>query len=218
MTSAQLPLFEDPEQPPGEITPAAVQLTLELPPLVSFGLEDFLVSHSNAKAAALVESWPQWPQASVGISGPAGSGKTHLARAWQTRSHASCVEGIDLTEDALGLIEPGCGVVIENIDRGIGDERVLFHVLNTVRERGAFALLTSTAAPGDIEIALPDLRSRLRALPLALIEPPDDAVLQNVLVKHFADRQLAVVWSAPWRRHAGLLQQPMRWRWLSNTK
>ena len=34
--------------------------------------------------------------------------------------------------------------------------------------------------------------SRLKALPLASIEPPDDALLRAVLVKLFADRQLSV--------------------------
>ena len=39
---------------------------------------------------------------------------------------------------------------------------------------------------------LPDLRSRLRALPVVTIAPPDEALLKAVLVKHFTDRQLAV--------------------------
>ena len=41
-------------------------------------------------------------------------------------------------------------------------------------------------------IALPDLASRLRALPVVTLEPPDDALLAAVLVKLFADRQLEV--------------------------
>ena len=41
-------------------------------------------------------------------------------------------------------------------------------------------------------MALPDLASRLKALPVAELEPPDDALLRGVLVKLFADRQLAV--------------------------
>ena len=53
-------------------------------------------------------------------------------------------------------------------------------------------LLTSALAPGDLGLALPDLRSRLNALPHALIAPPDDALLRAVLVKLFADRQLSV--------------------------
>ena len=41
-------------------------------------------------------------------------------------------------------------------------------------------------------MALPDLTSRLRALAVARLDPPDDALLRGVLVKLFADRQLAV--------------------------
>ena len=53
-------------------------------------------------------------------------------------------------------------------------------------------LLTTDIAPGDLSVALPDLMSRLKALPLASIEAPDDALLRAVLVKLFADRQLSV--------------------------
>ena len=41
-------------------------------------------------------------------------------------------------------------------------------------------------------IALPDLASRLRALPVVALTAPDDALLRAVMVKLFADRQLAV--------------------------
>ncbi len=41
-------------------------------------------------------------------------------------------------------------------------------------------------------LRLPDLVSRLNALPVVEILPPDDALLRGVLVKHFADRQIAV--------------------------
>ena len=39
---------------------------------------------------------------------------------------------------------------------------------------------------------MPDLASRLRALPVVALTAPDDALLRAVLVKLFADRQLAV--------------------------
>ena len=53
--------------------------------------------------------------------------------------------------------------------------------------------LTSTLAPGELAVALPDLRSRLRALPVVTIAAPDETLLKAVLVKHFADRQLRVM-------------------------
>ena len=52
--------------------------------------------------------------------------------------------------------------------------------------------MTSRVPPGELSVTLPDLRSRLRALPVVAIESPDEALLKAVLVKHFADRQLAV--------------------------
>jgi chromosomal replication initiation ATPase DnaA len=69
---------------------------------------------------------------------------------------------------------------------------VLFHVLNLAREKGASVLITTETPPGDLAIELPDLRSRLRGLPLVMIEAPDEALLKAVLVKLFADRQLPV--------------------------
>ena len=39
---------------------------------------------------------------------------------------------------------------------------------------------------------MPDLASRLRALPAVVMAAPDDALLRALIVKLFADRQLAV--------------------------
>lgn len=53
-------------------------------------------------------------------------------------------------------------------------------------------LLTTRAAPSHVEFAIPDLASRLRAAPCASIESPDDTLLQSIIVKMFADRQLSI--------------------------
>ena len=53
-------------------------------------------------------------------------------------------------------------------------------------------LLTARSAPATWRIEVPDLASRLRALPVVALAAPDDALLRAVIVKLFADRQLAV--------------------------
>ncbi|MHA1113356.1 MAG: hypothetical protein ACTSRY_02480 [Alphaproteobacteria bacterium] len=68
----------------------------------------------------------------------------------------------------------------------------LFHLYNLLAEAGGHLLLTARAAPSRWRIPLPDLASRLGAAPAVAIEAPDDALLAAVLVKLFADRQLAV--------------------------
>ena len=100
--------------------------------------------------------------------------------------------GADAHEE---LIEPAVAagaLAVEDIDRGIADQRVLFHLLNLARETRLSLLLTSRAAAGELDVALPDLRSRLRALAMVRIEAPDEALLQAMLIKLIADRQLVV--------------------------
>jgi len=53
-------------------------------------------------------------------------------------------------------------------------------------------LLTARTAPAAWTLAVRDLGSRLKAIPVVALEPPDDTMLRAVLVKLFADRQLAV--------------------------
>lgn len=167
------------------------QLAFELPHRPALGVEDFLVSESNDAAVALVDRWPEWPLGAAVISGPAGSGKSHLGNVWRLKSDASVVGASDVSTARVPELAAQGALVIENISRA-RDEQALFHLLNLVREQRLQMLLTSDVAPGDLTVTLPDLRSRLKALPHATIAPPDDQLLRVVLVKLFNDRQLAV--------------------------
>lgn len=168
------------------------QLVFDLPHRQALAREDFLVSGSNAAAVALVDGWPDWPTHTAIVVGPAGSGKTHLSTVWRLRSGADALSASEIDDGAVRRLEAAGALAIEDIDKGIADERVFFHLLNLARQQGHSVLATSRVPPGDLEIALPDLRSRLRALPMVLIEEPDDGVLKAVLVKLFQDRQLLV--------------------------
>jgi chromosomal replication initiation ATPase DnaA len=174
------------------MTAAHPQLTLDLAHRAAVGAEDFLVSDSNAAAVALVDQWPQWPHWAAVVCGPAGSGKSHLAHVWQLKSGAAIERGANLSEAAVDRLAASRALVIEDVERGIASDRAFFHLLNLAREHKLSILVTTRTAPGALEIALPDLRSRLRALPLVEIAPPDEALIKAVAVKLFADRQLAI--------------------------
>lgn len=168
------------------------QLVLELPHRAALQSEDFLVSASNEAAVTLIDRWPRWSAPATLVVGPAGSGKSHLANVWRLRAGASEVKSDRLGEDAVAALEATGALAIEDLDRGISNERVLFHLINLAREKAASLLLTSRLPAGDLIVALPDLRSRLRALPMVRIATPDDGLLRALLVKLFADRQLVV--------------------------
>jgi chromosomal replication initiation ATPase DnaA len=169
------------------------QLAFDLDPAENFSRDDFIRGAGNAAALDLVESWPGWPARTVAIVGPEGSGKSHLAAIWAAAAGARRLASHALDESvvpaalATGALALECGAIDADLD-----ERALFHLLNLVQEQRALLLLTARAAPAAWPIGLPDLASRLRAVPVVTLAPPDDAMLRAVLVKLFADRQMAV--------------------------
>ena len=167
------------------------QLALALPHAESFARDDFLTGTSNADALATIERWPDWADRVLALTGPEGAGKSHLAAIWAEKAGARRVSARALGEtDLLGSLATGA-LVVEDASAAL-DERALFHLLNLVREEDGYLLLTAWSAPATWGVALPDLVSRLRALPVVTVSAPDDALLRAVMVKLFADRQLSV--------------------------
>jgi len=168
------------------------QLALDLPHRAATGRDDFLVSAANEAAVAAVDAWPEWPNPVLVLAGAPGSGKSHLADVWRARSRASLVAASQLSSDAVPVLMEAGAVVVEDAPGANLDEVALFHLINLARETGGSILVTARDFPAQWQIALPDLRSRLNAAQVVALGDPDDALLRGVLVKLFADRQLAV--------------------------
>jgi chromosomal replication initiation ATPase DnaA len=168
------------------------QLTLDLDHAESVARDDFLGGPSNAAALTLIDTWPDWPIRTVALVGPEGAGKSHLASIWAIQAGARSIAARTLADhDVPTALATGSLVVEDAAEIGF-DETAMFHLLNLAREEGAFVLMTARTAPATWTIRTPDLASRLKALPVIALAPPDDALLRAVLVKLFADRQLAV--------------------------
>lgn len=174
--------------PPGARGRAVRQLVLDLPPAEGFGLEDFLPAPCNRAALDAVLAWPAWPSPVLLLIGPDGCGKSHLAAIWAARSGAVRLRGQDLVapESALERLGTGRAALCDDADAA-PEERALLHLLNTLVERRGHLLLTARAGPPPWIPGLPDLRSRLAAVWLVRIEPPDPSLLAALLVKQLAD-------------------------------
>jgi len=171
---------------------APQQLPLALAYAPQYGRDTFVSGRSNSAALRLIESWPDWPSTLVLVYGPTGSGKTHLAHVWAERAGARLLDGAGLGISTLPDIRPGGALAIEDVNAGTIPEAALFHVMNRVKELGAWLLLTAREPADTWRIGLPDLRSRLRVATPAALGAPDDELLRKVLVKLFADRQLVI--------------------------
>jgi chromosomal replication initiation ATPase DnaA len=166
----------------------ADQLVFDWPTGVALGPDDFFISAANEKAASLMASPDDWPERKLVITGPAGCGKSHLARVFQDQTGASLINARDVTCAYL----PPCDVVViedmEHLPRAV--EEHVFHLHNNLRAGGGTLMMTAQTPPSRWPIALPDLRSRMEAATVVQIEDPDDALLSALIMKLFADRQI----------------------------
>ena len=164
------------------------QLPLEFRHEAASGRDDLVISDPVSAAASIVDRWPDWPSPVVIITGPEGSGKSHLAEVWLRKSGAVRVQAI---RDSDAVTRAGEGpVLVEDADRDGFDEAELFHLINAVRSAGTSLLITARSWPMAWGVTLPDLASRLKAATTVEIGPPDDLLLSQILMKLFADRQL----------------------------
>ena len=152
--------------------------------------EAFLVTQSNARAARLLDRWADWPVMTALLVGPPRSGRSLLARIFAGKSG---------------------GTVID--DAPTAPEEHLFHAWNRAQAAHRPLLIVADAAPPAWPIALPDLASRLAASPVAVIDPPDDALVAALLEAQFVRRGLVappelVAWlqSRLERSHAAVLR------------
>ncbi|HEX8484985.1 HdaA/DnaA family protein [Sphingomonas sp.] len=127
----------------------------------------FLVSESNAAAVHTLEHWATWPTRAALLTGPRKSGRSLLARIFAAKSG---------------------GTILDDADRLA--EADVFHAWNQAQETRRPLLIVAEAEPPTWPVKLPDLRSRLAASARAAIQPPDDALMPQLLGRLFDRRAL----------------------------
>lgn len=134
------------------------QIPLDLTPVPDFTFESFIQAPSNAGALNVVRSWPAWPAAAMMLLGPEGTGKTHLGDAWAATSG---------------------GVFFDNAETRTEDD--LFAMINrALRGDIPGLLLASRVPPLHWGVSMPDLISRLGAMPVIQLFEPDDESLHPI--------------------------------------
>ncbi len=166
-------------------TPTQIPFELRVAP--NYSRDAFQPAPSNAEALAAIINSPNWPNRALTISGPQGTGKTHLGHIWmaeQGEQALSITTNLDITQ--LGALR-GKFVWLDDADGA--DEGVLFALINMAILGDIQALLLcSRKLPALWDVEIPDLRSRLGAITVARIDPPGDALLRAIYVNLLAER------------------------------
>lgn len=147
----------------------------------------FVRSDCNQAAALMLDRWPDDAGRVMALCGPAGCGKSHLARLWAERVGALPLVGAEAAQaDPLEL--EGRPVLLDIAQDA--DDETLFHLINLAQADGGALLLVSRPSPRRWHVSVPDLRSRLDALRVVAMDAPDDTVLAAVLRARFAERSI----------------------------
>ena len=172
-----------------------MQLAFDLPHRTALGREDFFISATNAQALTALDASQTWPGRKMVLTGPPAAGKTHLAHVWAAESEATLHPALSLASADIAALAMLPAVVIEDCET-LGQSPIaqqgMFHLHNMLAAKGAALLMTAAGPPRDWGMTLPDLASRVQAAPVTRIDAPDDTLLSAVLIKLFADRQIAV--------------------------
>lgn len=168
------------------------QIPLSLSHTPSYRYEDFVIGTANHSAFRWLKSWPNWPMPFKGLNiyGPAGSGKTHLSHMFEDKN-ATTPTPTRLTplsqHDDISAYQH---VILDNFDGDdVFESEYVFHLFNHIQNVAGTLVIFSQNPVAQMQIALPDLRSRLRTLTAEELLSPDDDLLVAILAKLFADRQ-----------------------------
>ncbi|MCC8470000.1 DnaA regulatory inactivator Hda [Xanthomonas phaseoli] len=157
---------------------------------------DGLLAQLQALAAGQVSDW-------LYLSGPAGTGKTHLAlslcaaaeQAGRTPAYLPLQAAAGRLRDALEALEGRSLVALDGVESVAGqrdDEVALFDFHNRARAAGITLLYTARQMPDGLALVLPDLRSRLSQCIRIGLPVLDDAARAAVLRDRAQRRGLAL--------------------------
>jgi len=168
---------------------AQLPLAVQLRESASF---DSYYAGPNAETVAALQSLAL----PVLVYGPEGSGRTHLLQAAARRHRAAYLplaELIDHGPAVLEGLETAAAVCLDDIDAVLAERDwclALLRLIDQLRTRRAPHALAAAAPPERLQIALPDLRTRLGACSLFGLRPLDDDDRRQLLRERARGRGL----------------------------
>jgi DnaA family protein len=180
--------------------PAQLPLALRYPPdqrLATFvGAPAGTLAHLEALARGEAVDW-------LYVSGPAGTGKSHLLlaacaqaqEAGRRPAYLALARAAGRLADALQALEGMDLVALDGLEAVAGvreDEVALFDFHNRARAAGIAVVYAAIARPDALELVLPDLRSRLGQCSGVVLSALDDAGRREVLRQRAQRRGLSV--------------------------
>ena len=167
------------------------QLFIKFENIKDYKKENFFVSNSNLEAFEILNNWPKWIKKFINLYGEKYSGKSHLARIFESKSTCLNISEKDFTEEILIKFKTKQSLIIEDYQNNIS-ENLLYSLVNTVEQENKYLLITSEKPINEFNYKLNDLVSRLNNFLYIKLGAPDDELIYALIVKNFSDRQITI--------------------------
>lgn len=164
------------------------QLPLDLPDAEpSYDPSRFSRSEANEAGWKTAHAWLRSDEPALIICGPAGCGKTHLAHVIADQAG----EAVFIDETAFSTEPlPASFVVVDGLPPASAHRFI--EAFEMAAAAGARMIFIGQGHPSGWALGLKDLRTRLEAMPRAVLNEPDEALIRAVIAKGFSDRQVLV--------------------------
>lgn len=180
-----------------------MQLPLQLGPRPSLQLDDYLPGPNGQAISALEDMLQPGGIEQLYLSGPPGTGKTHLLVGLCELAESRGISSVYLPLRECGQWQPALLEGLEAMDLiAIDDvqsiaaqadwEAALFALYNRARDLGRRLLISAEQGPAKLPIELPDLRSRLGWGTAYHLQPLADEDKGRLLQREAARRGLTL--------------------------
>ena len=156
-----------------------------------YSKQDFYVSSSNSFAFDLINSWPKWIKKTVNLYGEKYSGKSHLAKIFESKTSCLNITSKNFSNTTLIKFKTKQALIIEDFNGEIS-EKLLYSLFNVIEQENKHLLITSIKPLNKFDFKLNDLLSRIKNCLYVKLDVPDDELIYALIIKNFSDRQIII--------------------------
>jgi chromosomal replication initiation ATPase DnaA len=155
----------------------------------SYNEKDFILDSSNEKALLFFNKFPNWENKLINLVGSEKSGKTFLLKILNKKNDFYYLNTFPENNEEFDRLF--------NFERFLLDvneldELKFFSILNHCIINDKFLVATSLVPLTQLNLSLPDLKSRIKQFYILNIDIPSDQLIYSLILKFFSDNQVII--------------------------
>ena len=155
----------------------------------SYNEKDFILDSSNEKALLFFNKFPDWENKLINLVGSEKSGKTFLLKILNKKNDFYYLNTFPENNEEFDKLFNFERFLL---DLNELDELKFFSILNHCIINDKFLVVTSLVPLTQLNLSLPDLKSRIKQFYILNIEIPSDQLIYSLILKFFSDNQVII--------------------------